>query len=123
MGTAVAIAAGGALGALARHAVASVLAGALGTPGAILMVNVAGSLAIGFLAGAFAQFLAAPAELRAFLTTGFLGGFTTYSAYALDTVLLIERGAPGLATLYAAGTAVLSILACVAGLALARALA
>ena len=55
-----------------------------------------------------------------FLTTGILGGYTTFSAFSLDAVLLYERGALGLATLYVFGSVVLSIAGLVAGLALAR---
>ena len=52
--------------------------------------------------------------------TGILGGYTTFSAFSLDTILLYERGELGLAALYVAGSVVLSILGLVAGLALVR---
>jgi CrcB protein len=60
-------------------------------------------------------------ELRAFLTVGILGGFTTFSTFSLDSVLLIERGAYGSAAAYVTGSAVLSILALFAGMWLVRA--
>jgi fluoride exporter len=89
-----AIALGGAIGAVARHLFAAQvmrLAGD-GFPWGILLVNVAGSLAMGVLAELFAQKWGASLEMRAFLTVGILGGFTTFSAFSLDTALLIERG-------------------------------
>ena len=60
---------------------------------------------------------------RLFLATGILGGFTTFSAFSLDAVALWERGDPGLALAYVAGSIVLSIAGLVAGLALVRAVA
>jgi CrcB protein len=61
--------------------------------------------------------------VRLFLATGILGGFTTFSAFSLDAVLLWERGQPGLAAGYIAASVVLSIAGLLAGLGLARALA
>ena len=61
-------------------------------------------------------------EIRAFLTVGILGGYTTFSTFSLDSVLLIERGAYVGAALYIAGSTLLSILALFAGLWLVRAL-
>ena len=64
------------------------------------------------------------AEARAFLATGVLGGFTTFSAFSLDAVALWERGAPALAALFmSAASVALSLTALLAGLALVRALA
>jgi CrcB protein len=61
-------------------------------------------------------------EMRAFLTTGILGGYTTFSTFSLDSALLIERGAWGQAALYVAGSTLLSILAIFAGLWIVRGL-
>jgi fluoride exporter len=78
--------------------------------------------------GALAGWLAFKAQhgwsqpLRLFLTTGVLGGFTTFSAFSLDAVLLWERGQGGLAAVYVAVSVVASIAGLAAGLALVRAL-
>ena len=63
----------------------------------ILAINVIGSCAMGLVAGWFALRGQAPQELRLFLTTGILGGFTTFSAFSLDGALLYDRGQPWLA--------------------------
>jgi CrcB protein len=86
-----------------------------------LIVNVAGSFAIGVLAEVFALTWSTSPEVRAFLTTGILGGFTTFSS--LDAVLLIERRDLLGAGLYVGGSVGLSIIGLFAGLALVRALA
>lgn len=116
--------AGGALGAGARYLVYAEVNRLWGTvfPWATLTVNVVGSLLIGALAALLLERLPDSVGLRVFLITGILGGFTTFSAYSLDFVALIERGSPGSAVLYAASSVVLSILACWAGLAGARAM-
>ena len=94
-------------------------------PWGTLTVNVAGS----FIMGALAAWLALRAgegwsqPLRLFLATGILGGFTTFSAFSLDAVLMWERGEAGLAAAYAAASVVLSIAGLVAGLALVRTVA
>ncbi len=59
-------------------------------------------------------------ELRTFLAVGILGGFTTFSSFAFESLTLIQDGAPGLATAYAAGSIVLGVIAALAGVALAR---
>ena len=87
-----------------------------GFPWGILTVNVLGSTAIGLVAGWFAYRGDAAADTRLFLTTGILGGFTTFSAFSLDTALLYERGQPGLAALYVAASVLLSLLGLFAGL-------
>lgn len=114
--------AGGAIGAGARHLVGRALL-ALAGPGfpyGTLAVNVAGGLLMGLLAGVLARGEAGE-PWRLFLGVGVLGGFTTFSAFSLDAVLLFERGAviatAGYVLLSVAG----SIAALVAGLHLARA--
>ena len=117
--------AGGAIGAGARHVanVVGLRAFGPGFPVATLSVNVIGGLLMGLLAGWFASRHESSSLLRLFLATGLLGGFTTFSAFSLDVVLLWERGQPATALGYAAGSVVLSVLALVAGLALTRAVA
>jgi CrcB protein len=94
-------------------------------PWGTLTVNVAGS----FIMGALAAWLAFRAgegwsqPLRLFLATGILGGFTTFSAFSLDAVLIWERGEAGLAAAYVAASVVLSIAGLVGGLALVRTVA
>jgi fluoride exporter len=94
-----------------------------GFPHGTLTVNLVGSLLMGLLAGWFAH-KADPGQMwRLFLTTGILGGFTTFSAFSLDAALLIERGQIGLAALYALASPVLAIASLFAGLWLVRAIA
>jgi len=91
-------------------------------PWGTLTVNIVGSFVMGALAG----WLAFKAEhgwsqpLRLFLSTGVLGGFTTFSAFSLDAVFLWERGQTGLAAAYVAASVILSIAGLMAGLALVR---
>jgi CrcB protein len=116
-----AIAAGGALGAVARHGLSLATARALGAgfPWGTLAVNVLGCLAIGV---AFAVLDARPSDptLRAFVMTGVLGGFTTFSAFALDAHGLTEAGFPGRAAAYVAASVALCLAACWIGAAAAR---
>jgi CrcB protein len=91
-----------------------------GFPFGTFIVNVAGSFAMGLLAGFFAYRPGVPQHLRLFLTTGILGGFTTISAFSLDTALLVERHAYGLAAGYAVGSVLASVSALFLGLALFR---
>ncbi|MBL8906187.1 MAG: fluoride efflux transporter CrcB [Rhizobiales bacterium] len=91
-------------------------------PYATLAVNIAGSLAMGLVAGIFLLKADLPYAWRLFLTTGLLGGFTTFSAFSLDAVALYERGEPLLAALYVGGSVILSIAGLWAGLSLVRAL-
>jgi CrcB protein len=104
------VALGGALGASLRH-LATLLWPA---PWGVMAVNVAGSLLIGVLAVRLSPALAP------FLVTGVLGGFTTFSAFSLDTLRLLEGGRLGAAALYVLGSVALSLLACAAGLWLGR---
>ena len=79
-----------------------------------------GSLVMGLLAGYFAFKGDASQSWRLFLTTGILGGYTTFSAFSLDAALLYERGELGLAALYVVASVALSIGGLFAGLALVR---
>ena len=116
------VALGGAIGAGARHLVnlSALRAFGLGFPVGTLFVNIVGSFAMGLAAGYFAFRGEGGMALRLFLTTGILGGFTTFSAFSLETVLLFERGQVGLAALYVAGSVAGSVAGLVAGLALMR---
>lgn len=102
---------GGGLGAALRHAAnqAAVAQFGAGFPFGTLLVNITGSAAMGLLAGWLALRSELPPQLSLFMTTGFLGGFTTFSAFSLDTVTLWERGDHGLALAYAAASVLLSI--------------
>lgn len=94
-------------------------------PWGTLTVNIVGSFLMGTLAGwlAFKAGEGWSQPLRLFLTTGILGGFTTFSAFSLDAVLIWERGEAGLAALYVASSVLLSIAGLVGGLALVRTIA
>ncbi|MBP6012197.1 MAG: fluoride efflux transporter CrcB [Alphaproteobacteria bacterium] len=124
MGTILSIAVGGALGAVGRYALSSQVthwAGA-GFPWGILIVNVIGCFAMGVIAELAAFTWNMQPEMRAFLTTGILGGFTTFSAFALDTAVLTERGDLTGAAFYVAASVLGSVAALFLGLALVRAI-
>ncbi|HYD37298.1 MAG TPA: fluoride efflux transporter CrcB [Allosphingosinicella sp.] len=115
---------GGGIGAALRHSVNRAALAWLGPgfPYATLFVNVAGSVALGILAGLFVA--RAPAEAwRLFLTTGLLGGFTTFSAFSLDSATMWQSGDHAGLAVYVGASVALSIAGLFAGLALARALA
>jgi CrcB protein len=113
---------GAGIGGAGRHGVNVLSARLFGTgfPAGTLVINVLGCLVMGLIAGAFAFRGHLPQELRLFLTTGILGGFTTFSAFSLDAALLWERGEVGLAALYVGASVILSLVAVAAGLALSR---
>jgi CrcB protein len=115
---------GGAIGSVARTLVAGWVQGPAwtGFPYGIFIVNVTGGLVMGMLTEAMALKFNVSPEIRAFLTTGILGGYTTFSTFSLDSALLIERHAYGQAAFYIAGSALLSIIALFAGLWLVRAI-
>ena len=114
---------GGGLGAALRHGVNLISARWFGTafPWHTLFENVTGSLVMGLLVGYFALKGDVSQHWRLFLTTGILGGYTTFSAFSLDTILLYERGETGLAALYVLSSVVIAIGGLFAGLALVRA--
>jgi CrcB protein len=93
-----------------------------GFPYGTLFINVVGSFVMGLTAEYFALKAGLPQHLRLFLTTGIYGGFTTFSAFSLETVLLYERGDFAGAIIYVAASVILSIAALFAGLAIIRAL-
>jgi fluoride exporter len=115
---------GGGIGAALRHGVNVAAAGFLGTafPYGTLFINVSGSLIMGLIAEYFALKAGLPQSWRLFLTTGILGGFTTFSAFSLEAALLYERGQLASAAIYVVASVVLSIGGLFAGLAIVRAL-
>ena len=119
------VALGGAVGSAARYGVNVWSGRLLGSefPWHTLIVNVAGCFAMGVLVALMALRLNVGPEVRVFLTTGILGGFTTFSAFSLDFALLVERKTYGAALAYGAGSVVLSLVAVFAGLYLVRSLA
>jgi CrcB protein len=123
MGILLAVALGGALGSLARYFVAGAVQSAAwpGFPWGIFVVNISGGFIMGVIVELSALKFNLVPEVRAFLTVGILGGYTTFSTFSLDSVLLIQRGAWGAAAAYMVGSTVLSVLALFAGLWLVRA--
>lgn len=117
-----AVAAGGAAGSVARFFAVGQLLRWLGGdfPWGTLGVNVVGSLLMGVIAGAFSGRAQLSPELHGLLVVGFLGGFTTFSAFSLDAVQLAQRQQAGAAVLYAGGSVLLSVGALVIGLMVAR---
>ncbi|WP_457586277.1 fluoride efflux transporter CrcB [Ensifer canadensis] len=115
---------GGAIGSMVRYLVGlwTLHRWGPGFPWGTLGVNITGSFLIGLLAELIMRKFGASAEMRLFLITGVLGGYTTFSAFSLDTITLFERGDAALAVTYIAASVVLSILAVFAGLALMRAM-
>ena len=113
---------GAGLGGALRHGVNVGAARMLGYgfPYGTLIVNVAGSFLMGALAGYFAFRPGIGQHFRLFLTTGVLGGFTTFSAFSLDAALLVERHSYGLAAGYMVGSVAASVAALFFGLAVFR---
>jgi CrcB protein len=105
---------GAGIGGALRHGVnvAATRLFGFGFPFGTVIVNVVGSFAMGLLAGYFAYRAGVPQHVRLFLTTGILGGFTTFSTFSLDAAVLIERHAYGAAAGYLVG----SVAAALAGL-------
>ncbi len=117
---------GAGLGGCLRHTVNLLAARALGTnfPWGTFLINISGSLIMGLLAG-FLAFRAGEAwtqHARLFVLTGVLGGYTTFSAFSLDSALLFERGDYLSSVLYVGGSVGLALVGVFAGLAIMRAL-
>lgn len=117
----VTVALGGGLGAVARALLSRAVAQTLGTtfPWGTLAVNVLGGLLMGLAIAVLAD-READSPLRLLLTTGFLGGFTTFSAFSLETVALLQRSQTGAAFGYVLASVLLCVLAVFAGLTLAK---
>jgi CrcB protein len=113
---------GGGLGSTLRHTINVVCARLLGTafPYHTFIINITGSSIMGLIAGYLAFKGEAGQSWRLFLMTGILGGYTTFSAFSLDSALLYERGEVGLALFYVFGSVIFSILGLFAGLTLIR---
>lgn len=116
------VAIGGGVGSFLRYVTTSFIARNLGThfPYGTLAVNVIGSFVMGVAIEYFTRTLPSSNELRAFLAVGILGGFTTFSAFSLDTILLFERGQAMLALLYIALSVAISVAMVFAGMYLIR---
>lgn len=119
-----AVAAGGALGAVVRYLVSIGAGRAFGTdfPWGTLIINVTGSFLIGILTGLFAMKWNLPQAARIFLTVGICGGYTTFSTFSLDAWYLIERGQTVASAAYMIASVVLSVGALIAALHVVRAL-
>ncbi|PSJ65844.1 fluoride efflux transporter CrcB [Kumtagia ephedrae] len=119
------VAIGGAIGASARHVVNIVSARlfGIGFPWGTLAVNVVGCFAMGVLIEVLARRFNASNELRLFIATGILGGFTTFSAFSLDFAVLWERGAAAAAVGYVLASVIGSLASVFLGLWLARSIA
>ncbi|MCW5722012.1 MAG: fluoride efflux transporter CrcB [Devosia sp.] len=106
---------GGAIGSMARYGLGMII-GRLwpaGFPLATLLINILGSIGMGVFVGVMARLLPpGQGELRLFVAVGLLGGFTTFSSFSLDAIVLLERGELANAALYVA----LSVVVCLAGL-------
>jgi CrcB protein len=121
------VALGGAAGAVLRYQVGRLFTQWLGPnavfPWATLTINVTGSLLMGLLAGWLARHGQSGETWRLLLGVGLLGGYTTFSAFSLELMLLIERGQPGLAVLYVAASVLPGLAALWLGLVAMRAFA
>ena len=117
-----AVAFGAALGGVARYYLASALQQRLGAtfPWGTLVVNVSGSLLLGVLIRYALATLTVSVEMRALLTTGFCGGYTTFSTYSYETATLLEDGQYGRAGVYALASVVVALGATFTGFVLAR---
>lgn len=118
------VAIGGAVGSTLRYATALVVARwwAGPFPLATLLINIAGSLAMGLFIGWLARLAPAwQADARLFVAVGILGGFTTFSAFSLETVTLLERGQWNHAALYVALSVAVCLIALYLGLMMTRA--
>lgn len=116
------IAAGSALGGVMRYVVGFAIQQRAGVefPLGTLIINITGSLLLGFLLRAALEGVSVSPEVRAFLTTGFCGGYTTFSTFSYDSVALIEGGEYRRAATYVILSVVLSLIATFVGIALAQ---
>lgn len=122
----IAIGLGGAAGAVSRHYLSHYVSQRMaevfghGFPYGTLSVNIVGSFLMGLMITLFAQKFSLSQEVRAFLTVGLLGGFTTFSAFSLETALLIERHTYGLAAAYVTASVLFAVGGLFAGIWLAK---
>ncbi len=118
-----AVAVGGAIGSVARLLLGVAVQQRVGPtfPVGTLLINISGSLILGFLVPVALQSPAVTPALRALLTTGLCGGYTTFSTFSLETAVLIEEGGYGRAALYIVASVGLALLGTFIGFAAARA--
>lgn len=118
------VAVGGAAGSVCRYLTGLAMTRWLGNgfPWGTITVNIVGSFVIGLLTELIARKVSMPMETRLLLVVGFLGGFTTFSSFSLDTMALFERGESLSAFAYVAASVLLSLGAAFGGLALGRSL-
>ncbi len=117
-----AIAIGAAVGGVSRYYLSAAVQHRMGStfPWGTLVINVTGSLVLGFIMRYAISTPALSVEMRALLTTGFCGGYTTFSTYSYETATLIEDGQLGRAGSYALASVVLALAGTIGGFALAR---
>jgi CrcB protein len=117
-----AVAAGGALGSVARFWVSTAVAARWGAafPYGTLLINLTGSFLVGCFLTLAAERLSLPPVYRLWVATGFLGGYTTFSAFEYETLRLVEAGAVGRALGYVASSVLVGFLACWGGVVFAR---
>jgi CrcB protein len=117
-----AVAIGAAAGGVARYFLGGMIQQRAGAdfPFGTFVINVTGSLLLGFLLRYSLQSGAVSEELRLFLTTGFCGGYTTFSTFSYDTLMLVQDREYGRAGLYIAGSVLLSLIAAAIGFAAAN---
>ncbi|HEY4077324.1 MAG TPA: fluoride efflux transporter CrcB [Rhizomicrobium sp.] len=114
------VAVGGAIGSVVRYGVSTIQSPTVVFPYAIFIVNLSGGFLMGIVTALLALKFNVSSEVRAFFTTGILGGYTTFSTFSLESAMLIERHDYGTAASYVIGSAVLSIVALFCGLWLVR---
>lgn len=116
------IALGSAMGGVSRYVIGAAVQQRFGLafPVGTLIVNITGSLLLGFIMRIALGGTQISPEMRVFLTTGFCGGYTTFSTFSYDTAILFESGQFRRATIYVTLSVVLSVLATIAGFTLAQ---
>lgn len=117
------VALGGAAGTTARYLLGETISDVAGMPFGIFAINLTGAFPLGWLVEALARFgpdTGRRRDLRLLLGTGVIGGFTTYSALAADTAVLLRDGTPWLAAAYSLGTVLLGAVATIVGIAVGR---
>nr|WP_298929977.1 fluoride efflux transporter CrcB [uncultured Erythrobacter sp.] len=117
------VALGGATGSVARYFMGQAITSMMGAnsyPWAILGINTLGSLAMGLLFGWFASQDGGTETQRLLFAVGMLGGFTTFSAFSFEIVLMIQRGAIGMAAFFIAASVIAGVAALYCGLTLMK---
>jgi CrcB protein len=118
------VAFGGAIGSVSRYALTLAIQSRMTStfPAATLVINLTGSLLLGFISQLAMESMAINDELRVLLTVGFCGGYTTFSTFSYETARLMQDGDYRRAALYVASSVILALAGTFAGFALARAL-